>query len=269
MFFRPVRAISVLLLLLVFSACSEYAKVLKSSDVEMKYRKAVEYFDEGEYSKSLSLFDELGTLFRGTSRSEIVHYYIANCHFELKDYYFAGYYFKNYAKTYPKSPKAEEALYKSAYCSYLNSPQHSLDQQETEQAINEFQLFLNRYPKTELKDSTNTMIAELRSKLELKAYENAKLYYQMEEYKSSTVALKNLLEKFPESPHREEIEFLIVKSSYLLAVNSIDSKKEERLSDTIESYHKFVDDFGSNSKYVKEAENLYSNALRELDKMKF
>jgi outer membrane protein assembly factor BamD len=88
--------------------------------------------------QGLSLFDELGTLFRGTSRSEIVHYYIANCHYKLKDNYFAGYYYKNYAKTYPNSPKAEEALYRSAYCSYLNSPTYSLDQQETEQAIEEF-----------------------------------------------------------------------------------------------------------------------------------
>lgn len=263
------RVFSAIFLVFLISSCSEYAKILKSSDVELKYKKAIEYYDDGEYSKALSLFDELGTLFRGTSRSEIVNYYIANCHFNLKDYYFAGYYYKNYAKTYPKSPKAEEALYKSAYCSYLNSPSYSLDQQETNQAIEEFQMFLNRFPKSELKDSTNVMISELRSKLEMKAYDNAKLYYQMEEYKSATLALRNLLKDFPESPHREEIEFLIVKSSYLFAVNSIDSKKEERLTATIESYHKFVDEFGSSGKFTKEAESYYDSAVRELDKMKF
>jgi len=269
MFLKAMRSFTAIFLVFFISSCSEYAKILKSSDVEMKYKKAIEYYDEEEYSKALSLFDELGTLFRGTSRSEIVHYYIANCHFNLKDHYFAGYYYKNYAKTYPKSPKAEEALYKSAYCSYLNSPTHSLDQQETNQAIEEFQLFLNRFPQTELKDSTNAMISELRSKLELKAYENAKLYYQMEEYKSATLSLRNLLKEFPESPHREEIEFLIVKSSYLLAANSIDSKKEERYAATIESYHKFVDEYGSSGKYIKQAESYYDSALRELDKMKF
>lgn len=269
MFFKAMRT-GILLLLSIFTlSCSEYTKVLKSNDIEYKYKRAVEYYDEGEYSKALSIFDELGTLFRGTSRSEIVHYYIANCHFNLKDNYFAGYYYKNYAKTYPNSPKAEECLYKSAYCSYLNSPTASLDQSETEQAIDEFQLFLNRYPNSELKDSTNAMISDLRSKLELKAYENARLYYQMENYKSATVALKNMLREFPESPHREEIEFLIVKSSFLLASNSIDSKKEERFNETIESYHKFVDNYGEKSKYIKQAETYYSNALRELDKMKF
>ncbi len=263
------RSIFLLMAILFLAACSEYNKVLKSNDVELKYAKAVEYFEEEEYSKALSLFDELGTLFRGTSRSELVHHYIASCHFKLKDYYFAAYYFKNFAKTYPKSPRAEDALYKSAYCSYLSSPISSLDQHETEQALEEFQLFLNRYPTSELKDTTNMMIMELRAKLEEKAFNNAKLYYQMENYKSATVALNNMLREFPESPHREEIEFLIVKSSYLLAVNSIDSKREERFNATIESYHKFVDSYGRDSKYIKQAENYYSNAIRELDKMKF
>jgi len=266
--FENLRLTLIIFSLLILSGCSEYNKVLKSTDVEYKYSKAKEYFEEEEYSKALSLFDELGTLFRGSSRSEEVQFYIADCHYHLKDYYFANYYYKNFAKTYPASPRAETAQYRSAYCSYLNSPKSSLDQTETEQALTEFQLFLNRYPNTDLKDSTNAMIDELRLKLEKKSFDNAKLYYLTENYKSATVALKNLIRDFPDSPHREEIEFLIVKSSYLYAVNSIESKKEERLNETIENYHKFVDSF-QKSEYISLAESYYANAIRELDKMKF
>lgn len=267
-YFQDLRYLFFLFSIVVLTSCSEYNKILKNPDVQKKYEAAKVYYEEEEYEKALSLFDELGTIMRGGPESENVHFYIANCHFELRDYYFANYYYKNFVKTYPSSPRSEVASYKSAYCSYLNSPKSSLDQSETEKAIDEFQLFLNRYPQTELKDSTNAMIAELRSKLEKKAFDNAKLYYLTEDYKSATVALKNLMRDFPESPHREEIEFLIVKSSYLLAINSVESKKEERLNNTIENYHNFVDDFGE-SEYIKEAEDYYSNAIRELDKMKF
>ncbi len=266
--FENLRLTLIIFSLFILTGCSEYNKVLKSTDVEYKYTKAKEYFDEGEYSKALSLFDELGTLFRGSSRSEEVQFYIADSHYYLKDYYFANYYYKNFAKTYPASPRAETAQFKSAYSSYMNSPKSSLDQTETEQALLEFQLFLNRYPNTDLKDSTNTMIDELRMKLEKKSFDNAKLYYLTENYKSATVALKNLIRDFPDSPHREEIEFLIVKSSYLYAINSIESKKEERLNETIENYHKFVDSY-QNSEYIEKAESYYADAIRELDKMKF
>lgn len=262
------RNILFFVVVVLLASCSSYNKLLKSSDVELKYQKAVEYYDKKEYSKALSLFDELGTLFRGSSRSEVVQYYIANCHYNLKDYYFAGYYFKNFAKTFPTSPLAEECTFRSAYCAYLNSPNPSLDQQDTNQAIEEFQIFLNRYPTTTLKDSANTMIDELRLKLETKAYGNAKLYYKTENYKSAVVSLKNMLREFPNSPHVEEIEFLLIESQYLLAMNSIETKKEQRFNDTVETYHKFVDSF-QNSKYLKQAEKYYTSSIRELEKMKF
>jgi outer membrane protein assembly factor BamD len=150
----------------------------------------------------------------------------------------------------------------------LNSPKSSLDQTDTEQSIDEFQMFLNRYPQTELKDSANVMIEELRAKLEKKAFSNAKLYYTTENYKSATVALQNMLRDFPGSPHREEIQFLIIKSSYLLAENSVESKREERLNATIENYHSFVDKY-KDSKFMEDAEEYYSKALRELEKIKF
>ncbi len=260
--------LGILFLALTFAGCSEYSKVVKSSDVDYKYTKAVQYYNKGDYNKALSLFDELGTLLRGSDRSEDIHYYIASCHYNLHDYYFASYYYKNFTKTYPHSERAETALFRSAYCSYLNSPKPSLDQTDTDKAISEFQLFLNRYPLSTMKDSANTMVFELREKLELKAYANAKLYYTTSEYKSATLALRNVLKDFPASPHREEIEFLIVKSSYLLAMNSVASKKEERLNTTIDNYHRFVDSY-SNSRFINEAEGFYANAIRELDRMKF
>src|SRR5690554_6704664 len=185
--FESLRIPLIIFSLLILVGCSEYSKVLKSSDIEYKYVKAQEYYEKGKYSKALSLFDELGTLFRGSSRSEEVQFYIADCHYHLKDYYFANYYYKNFAKTYPASPRAETAQYRSAYCSYLNSPKSSLDQTETEQALTEFQLFLNRYPNTDLKDSTNAMIDELRLKLEKKSFDNAKLYYLTEIYKNAII----------------------------------------------------------------------------------
>ena len=60
---------------LVFASCSDYNKVLKSTDIEFKYSKAVEYYDSMEYFKSMPLFEELIGLTRGTQRSEDVYYY--------------------------------------------------------------------------------------------------------------------------------------------------------------------------------------------------
>ncbi len=52
------------------------------------------------------------------------------------------------------------------------------------------------------------MLKELNDRLDRKAYENAKLYYRMEDYKASRVAFKNILKDDAENIYREEILYL-------------------------------------------------------------
>ena len=95
----------------------------------------------------------------------------------------AAYHFKQYARTYPLSEFAEDALFMSAYCNYLGSPIPSLDQEPTYKAIDELQVFVNTYPKSPLVDSANHLVDELQLKLETKDFENSKQYYKIKQYK--------------------------------------------------------------------------------------
>ena len=249
------------------SACSKFSKLQKENDLDKKYAAALDYYNEGECLKSSILFEELIPLVRGTTKSEQVYYYHAKSTYCDKDYILGSYYFKNFVKTFPNSDYAEECSYLGAYCLYLESPNFSLDQGETKTAIAEMQLHLERFPKTTKKDTLNSLIRELREKLEVKEFEHAKQYYRTRRYKSAVIALENALKTYPDSRFREDMLFLIVESNYELAINSIESKKEERLLDTIESYHKFADSYGESLK-LKEAERWYGNALAELERIR-
>ena len=44
-------------LAITFSGCSEFNKVVKSNDNELKRVKAVEYYEQGEYLKSVTLLE--------------------------------------------------------------------------------------------------------------------------------------------------------------------------------------------------------------------
>ncbi|MDZ7849153.1 MAG: hypothetical protein U5L96_21880 [Owenweeksia sp.] len=48
--------------LISLSACSEYQRVLKSTDSEYKFAKAKEYFEDEKYNKAYPIFDELLTV---------------------------------------------------------------------------------------------------------------------------------------------------------------------------------------------------------------
>ncbi len=252
---------------LFLGSCSEYNKILKSNDYELKYTKAIEYYNEGEYFKSLPLFEELMSFFKMTDKGEDVYYYYAQNQYAVKEFYQAAYYFKRFAKNYPNSPRAQECAFLSAVCKKEMSPDYNLDQTETYAAIDAFQLFMDRYPNSSLVDSSNTIIRNLRTKLERKSYETGMLYYKMEKYRSAVIAFNSTLKTYPDTDYREEVLFLIVKSNYEFAINSIETKKSERFKETIKSYHTFVDSFGS-SKKLKQAESYYSTSIKELEKIK-
>ena len=153
----------------------------------------------------------------------------------------------------------------SAYCYYNEAPVYSLDATNTYRAIKELQSFINRYPKSERVKKCNILIDELRSKLSLKAFENAKQYYTTANYKSAIIALENLLIDFPSLKNREEVHFLIVKSRYLLAINSINEKIETRLRETLEAYSHFKDNY-PNSIYLEELDVTYHKTTTMLNK---
>ena len=126
---------------------------------------------------------------------------------------------------------------------------------------------MNHYPESGLVDSCNTLIGALRSKLETKSFEKAKLYYKMEKYRSAVILFNTTLEEFPDTDFKEEVLYLIIRSNFLFASNSIETKKEERYDNTIKSYYTFVDQFDS-SKFLKSAESYFKSSQKELDKIR-
>lgn len=245
------------------TGCSEFNKALKSTDLNYKWEIAQKYYEKERYEQAIPLLEELIVLTRGTQRSVEVNYKHAKAHFLMQDFTLAGYYLSNYVRTFPTSQYAEECAFLSAYCYYKNSPDHELDQTDTRTAIDQMQLFMVRYPNSTLRDSCNTLIDGMRKKLEVKAFESAMQYYHMRNYQAASVAFRNFNREWPNSRYREEAMWLILKSDHELAINSVESKKRERLTDAIRSYRNFADAFPQ-SPLLADAERIHKNLEQEL-----
>lgn len=253
-----------LLLILLTTACSDFNKVVKSTDYEFKYKKALEYYEDEEYVRSSQLLKELVNIYRGTSRADEIYYYYAKSYFGMKDYLMAGHWFRTLLNEFPKSAYAEEAQYLVGYCFYMESPKPRLDQTTTQKAIDAMQLFINLYPSSDKVDEANRLIIEMRDKLVYKSYLTAKLYYDLENYKASTIALTNSLKDFPDTKYREELMFMLLRSKYYLAIRSVEEKKELRLSDALDEYFTFVDEYPQSS-HLKDAQKYYEETAKQLN----
>jgi outer membrane protein assembly factor BamD len=251
-FFIPV----LIVLTVILSSCGSYNKIVKSTDYEYKYKKAVEYYEKGEYVRSGTLLKELVSIYRGTSRADKIYYYYAKSMIGQKDYLMAGHYFRSLVKEFPMSEHAEESYFMDGYCSYLMSPKARLDQKTTREAIDALQLYVNLYPFNERVNEANRLIDEMNDKLVYKSYLNAKLYYDFGNYKASVIALNNSLSTHPDSKYREELMFMLLESKYNLAMASVWDKRQERLSSAVDEYFSFIDEF-PDSKRIKDAQRFY------------
>jgi len=259
------RVLPVVLLLIVFiiSSCSNYQKLLKSTDNEEKYEMAIVYYNQGDYYRAKELFEEVLPFFRGTDKAEILYYYYSYCHYEQGDNILASYYFKRFTKNFPNSKYAEECLYMSAYCKSLDSPKYSLDQTNTIEAINELQLFIDVFPNSDRVTECYELINNLKLKLERKMFEISKLYLKMDHYQAAITSFNSMLKTYPNTNYREDVLFYLTESYYYYAINSIASKQKERLQETLEVYDLFVTNY-PDSGYKKHADNYYKNSRKLL-----
>ncbi len=246
---------------MVVASCDKYNKLLKSTNYELKLSKAKEYYDKAYYIRSSQLYEELIPVVKGTERAEEVYYYYTWSEFYLGDYILSQYHFKNYTRQFPAGKHLEECYYMNAFCYFLNSPNYKLDQTYTKNAIKEFQSFIDVFPESKRMDTCNLLIDQLRNKLERKDYEIIKQYYKLSDWKASVVAAKIFLKEYPSSNYDEEMYFIIINSYYSLAINSIYTKKEERLNAAIENYVKFLDLYPKSS-YLSRAESIYNSSKR-------
>ncbi|MDD5694598.1 MAG: outer membrane protein assembly factor BamD, partial [Bacteroidales bacterium] len=159
---KSLKAIFFGCIALIISSCSNYQQLMKSSDYGEKYEMAVVYYNQGDYYRALELFETVLPFYRGSEKAEDLNYYYAYCHYHQRDYELASHYFKRFAKNFPTSKYAEECQFMSARCKYKLSPTYSLDQTNTLDAINELQLFIDLYPKSERIPECNELIDQLR-----------------------------------------------------------------------------------------------------------
>lgn len=264
--------LSWLVFIVLFSSCNNFRKIQKSGSWELKYRAALEYYEQEEYFKASTLFEEIIPILRGRPEAERVQFYFAYSHYYQKQYLLSSHYFQTFYTIYSRSELAEEAMYMHAYSLFLDSPEFNLDQTSSYDAIYAMQTFLNTYSNSGYKKQANQIIDQLQVKLEEKAYKNAIQYYRLEKYhggealKAALISFDNFQKEYPDSELNEDISFIKIECSYKLAKSSIRSRQRERLMDTINFYEYFIDNYPSSSN-IRAAENIYIDVLDDLEKL--
>ena len=264
-YIRQLMFLSVVAVL--FSACNGYEKVLKSNDVNMKLERANKYYEAKKYPQANAIYESLTPVMKNTRNYEPLYYRYAYTFYYMKDYLSASYHFKNFSEFFPKSKDAEECEFMHSFCLYKESPKPSLDQTYTEKTMGSLQTFLNAYPNSKYAAEANRMIDACRLRLEEKSANAAKLYYNIGHYKAASVAYTQMLLEYPESVKADMYKYMIVKSWYEYAKQSIKSKQEERYANAVDAYRELQTEYPK-SKYITEGKKYYLQADNNIKKLR-
>ncbi len=250
----------------MFPSCkSQYEALLNSNDADAKYEAAFQYYNNGKFSKAASLFESLSMLTNGTERDDTVQYYWGMSNYRFKDYYTAETNFERFVENFPRSPFTPEARFLRLDCLYRSTYRYELDQSPTYKAMNAISEYMKEFPNSTHIGTCSLMMEDLQGRLDTKAYEAAKLYYNMEDYLASRVAFRNILKDNAENMFREEILYYTAMSSYKYAHMSVHKKQKERYLTFVDDYLNFIGEIPA-SKYRKELDVLYRRAQRALGK---
>jgi outer membrane protein assembly factor BamD len=255
-----------LVIVILAASCSKFEKIRKSPDYNYKFRKALEYYNKKDYDRASVLFDDVTESFRASTKADSVYYYLGMCNFNSgssANYVTAAEYFQMCYQTNMYGVFAQEVEYMEAYSYYMASPRASLDQQYTIRSIELFGAFLKKHPESSYTENVKRYTEEMQDKLVDKSYKSAKLYFDMDMYKSSIVALKSSLDQYPNTKYREELMWMILESSYLLAENSVDSKKKERYQATLDEYYSYASEYPEGP-HIKNAKKILEDSEKKL-----
>lgn len=245
------------------SCKSQYELLLTGNDTDQKYKAAFEYFENGKYSKAATLFESLSVQVNGTERDDTVQYYWGLSNYMFRDYYTAETNFEKFIENYPRSPFASDARFLRIDCLYRSTLRYELDQAPTYKAMSAISEYVMEYPENTHMQECSDMLTELGARLDKKAYESARLYYKMEDYLASRVALRNVLKDDAENIYREDILYLIAMSSYNYASLSVPAKRKERYLTFVDDYLNFIGEL-PDSRYRRELDNVYTKAQKAL-----
>ncbi|MBA4299045.1 outer membrane protein assembly factor BamD [Algoriphagus alkaliphilus] len=265
------KSLLFLSVLFLIASCGPFAKLEKSTNWEELYNGANKYYQEGEYSKAIILYEKVLPVIKGSEKAEMAEYNYANCHFKIKRYIESAGYFNSFYRTYNRSPLAEEALFMHAYSLYLDAPDFNLDQQSSREAVAAIQQFVTRFPESASYERAMDMLIDLEGRFEDKAFSEAQMYYKLKDglfpgdfYRACIVNFQNFAKDYPESKRNEELGYKLVEVGFGYAKNSTFDKKEERLNDAIRFASHFYRKYPS-SAYIGKVKGFEADTRKELD----
>lgn len=262
---RPALRLVVLSALLLAAGCSGSGQARYSSAQEA-YEQGMAAYEDGDYEKAIPLFRAVFSYGRANEWADDAQLNLANAYREDGRYLLAASEYGRFAQLYRSDERAARAEFERAMAYYQLSPDFELAQDNTRKALSFFQLFIDRYPGSDLTVEAGKKIEELREKLAHKQYESAKLYERRELWEAAALSYETVFDQYPETSWVDNALVGAMRSYIAYAEASVKARQEERYQKAVDNYQRLKQTL-PDSPLLDEAQQLYDTAQNRLGRI--
>lgn len=259
---RTLSVAALIVGLLILAGCGGSGRLRYDSPQEA-YEKGMALYEEGKYDRAAEYLRGVFDFGRTNEFAADAQFLLAKAYYEDGSYILAASEYERFTQLYRQDPRTEEAAFQRALAYYQLSPQYPLDQTETKRALDEFILFANRYPSSELVPRANEYVLELRNKLARKQYEAAGLYERRELFEAAAITYETVFDRYPDTPWADDALVGAMRNYIAFSGQSVIQRQAERLQKAVDNYDRLIQIF-PDSPRLKDAEALYAEAQARL-----
>ena len=239
------KKLTTIIIIGMFIAGCGRKEVLLEEDLIPRFDKAMEYFERGKFLRAKDEFDYIIMADPGSKIANESQYYKSESMFQMEEYDGASNGFDRYARFSPDYSKIEKARYRICECAIFSSNSYQREQSQTHYALEQLQMFIEDFPKSDLVIDAESAILDLRRKLARKEYEVGRMYLKLEEYDSALLYFKSVLNHYYDTAIADDARIGIVFTHIL---------NDNRMG--AESYYKTQKDRFLSDEKMNEAEIL-------------
>lgn len=259
---RFVPSSSVLVLALSLAACAGGSRVAYEGP-EDAYRRGMEYLDAGKYAQAIPYLQGVFDFGRTHEWAADAQLALARAYRLNEEYLLAANEYTRFTQIYRSDERVPQASFDLAMTYYDRAPEYRLDQSDTEAAINQFQLYMTRYPDGPLAEEAGIRIVELRNRLAQKRFDAGLQYEARGLHEAAGITFESVFDEYFDTEWADDALVAAIRAYTQYADESVQTRKAERLERAVASYERLLQIFPG-SPLVKEAEALYRVAADRL-----
>lgn len=215
-----------------------------------QYNEAMEYYNKGKYFKAQMNLQKIIYSYPGQTFIDTAQFYLGMSLYEMGNRHEAIGEFHKLLSAYPVSDFADDAYYQIGECYFEESPHYALDQEDTYSAIDEFSMFINKFPNSPFVSSAREKLNLLYDKLAKKMYKNGELYLKIGSYEPALEYFQQVRDNYPNTEW----------AKYAFYYSGEAQMKIDKTEEAIQTFENFVITFPDHK--------LAKKARRNIEKLK-